>query len=420
MKNRRAITLLLTANFVSGVAQGISMIAVPLHFAKTQQSNWFAAGYMLVTLFTLFWAPYAGVLVDKYDRKKVFIVLMGFMGIALTGIAAASFIGGINNWLAFGAFALTFWNFSLHYVCFYAFMQEITEKEHYNKIASILEVQGQLASALAGAGAALLLDPTTAAWLGIAVWELPQIFALDAFTYFLGLGIILLMRFVPLSTRKSENGSLWKRLSVGFSYLKSEPYIFLFGIISQAVFITVLIHVFELSPIYVQNHLAPTDGSESSIFATSELLYSLGAVVAGLAIQLIFRRSTFVAAIIILSFITLLEYSSLVVSKSIWLFWVVSFLLGITNAGIRVIRVSYLFKVIPNQVIGRANSIFGLGNTLIRILFLGLFALPFFHEQNQIIYSFVVMVGFLAVAMVLLMLFYNKMVIRKDENSTNS
>ena len=130
LKNRRAISLLLTANFTSGIAQGISMIAVPLYFAKTQQSNWFAAGYMFVTLVTLFWAPYAGALVDKYNRKKIFIVLMAFMGLALTSIALTSSIGGINNWVVFGAFALTFWNYSLHYICFYAFMQEITEKEH--------------------------------------------------------------------------------------------------------------------------------------------------------------------------------------------------------------------------------------------------------------------------------------------------
>ena len=413
MKNRPAITLLLTANFISGIAQGISMIAVPLYFAKTQQSNWFAAGYMLVTLVTLFWAPYAGALVDKYNRKNIFIVLMSFMGLALTALAATSYISGINNWLAFAAFGLTFWNYSLHYICFYAFMQEITEKEHYGKIASILEVQGQLASALAGAGAALLLDPTTATWLGINVWELPHVFMLDASTYFLGLIFILLMRFVPIAERTVESGNVFKRLSVGLSYLKSEPYVFLFGIISQAVFITVLIHVFELSPIYVKNHINPPNGTESSIFAASELLYSLGAVTAGLAIQFIFRRTTFLAAILILSFITLLEYEALMFSNSVWVFWVMSFLLGITNAGIRVIRVSYLFKVVPNQVMGRANSIFGLGNTLIRILLLVIFALPFFHEDNNIIYTFAVMIGFLALCIVLLMLYYGRMVLKK-------
>ncbi len=415
MKNRQAITLLLAANFSSGVAQGMSMIAVPLYFAKTMQSDWFAAAYALVTIITLFWAPYAGTLVDKYNRKQIFVMLMSFMGLSLASIAITGYLSALNNWLIFGAFALTFWNYSLHYLCFYAFMQEITEKQHYNKIASILEVQGQLASALAGAGAAVLLDPKISAQLGISTWQLQDIFALDAATYALGLLIIGFMKFESLAIRKKELGSTLKRLSVGFNYLKGEPFIFLFGVVTQAVFVTVLLHVFELSPAYVKNYIQPADGSESGIFATSEVFYSLGAVFAGIAIQRIFRKTSFLAAIIILTAITALEYFSIIISKSILIFYIMSFMLGVTNAGIRVIRVSYLFKVIPNQVIGRANSIFGLSNTLMRIIFLALFALPFFHQDSNIIYTFVILIGFLAIAMLILIIYYKKMLIQKGE-----
>lgn len=415
MKNRRAITLLLAANFTSGLAQGMSMIAVPLYFAKTLQSNWFAAAYTVVTIVTLFWAPYAGTLVDKYNRKRIFVSLMSFMSLSLATIAATGYLSGLNNWLIFAAFGLTFWNYSLHYLCFYAFMQEITERQHYSKIASVLEVQGQLASALAGAGAAVLLDPKISTQLGITTWQLQDVFALDASTYALGLLIIGFMKFESLAVRKKEAGSTLKRLSTGLKYLKGEPFIFLFGVVTQAVFITVLLHVFELSPTYVKNHIQPVDGMESGIFATSEVFYSIGAVVAGLVIQRIFRKTTFLVAIIALTFITILEYSSIIISKSVIVFYVMSFMLGVTNAGIRVIRVSYLFKVVPNQVIGRANSIFGVSNTLFRIIFLALFALPFFHEDNHVIYTFMVLIGFLAIAILVLMLYYKQMVLSEGK-----
>ncbi|WCL82690.1 MFS transporter [Saprospira sp. CCB-QB6] len=414
MRNKSAIRLLLGANFISGVAQGISMIAVPLYFAETEQSAWFGVAYTLITLVTLFWAPYAGSLVDKYDRKKLFLVLMTVMAIALGTLAGLGFSLGLNNYIVAGAFALTFWNYSLHYICFYAFMQEITEREHYGKIASLLEVQGQLASALAGGAAAVLLDPEMANYLGFEAWELPEVFALDASTYVLGFLIIFFMKFESLTLREAEKGSLWKRLKIGWDYLKGEPYIFLFGVLTHAVFITVLLHVFELSPTYVKQCLVDQGDSAASIFAISEVLYSVGAVLAGLAIQRIFKGTSFLSAIIVLTLITLLEYGALFSVYSVGVFWAVSLLLGLTNAGVRVIRVSYLFEVVPNQVIGRANSIFGISNTLFRLGFLALFSLPFFHEKGQVVFSFLIFMGFLGLSVAILRAYYYPIVGKRE------
>jgi len=390
------------------------MIAVPLYFAETEQSAWFGIAYTLITLVTLFWAPYAGSLVDKYDRKKLFLVLMTVMAMALAALAGLGFSQGLNNYIAVAAFALTFWNYSLHYLCFYAFMQEITERKYYGKIASLLEVQGQLASALAGGAAAVLLDPEMASYWGFKAWALPEIFALDASTYLLGLLIIFFMKFESLTLREAEEGSLWKRLKIGWDYLKGEPYIFLFGVLTHAVFITVLLHVFELSPTYVKQCLIGEGDSAASIFAISEVLYSVGAVLAGLAIQRIFKGISFLSAIIVLTLITLLEYGALFSVYSVGVFWAVSLLLGLTNAGVRVIRVSYLFEVVPNQVIGRANSIFGISNTLFRLGFLALFSLPFFHEKGQVVFSFLIFMGFLGLSAAILRAYYYPIVGKRE------
>ncbi|MCH2046507.1 MAG: MFS transporter permease, partial [Saprospiraceae bacterium] len=132
MKNITAIRLLLLANFISGIAQGLSMIAIPLYFSTVGQSNWFGVAYMLITIVTLFWSPYAGTLVDKLNRKLIFIVLNTVVGISIGVIAFYGWMsGGMPPTLAALVFGLTFWNYGLHYPCFYAFMQEITEKEHY-------------------------------------------------------------------------------------------------------------------------------------------------------------------------------------------------------------------------------------------------------------------------------------------------
>ncbi len=412
MKNVAAVRLLLLANFISGIAQGISMISIPMYFAAQNTSNWFNIVYGLITIVSLFWSPYGGTLIDKYNRKKIFLLLNMVNGVAIGSIALLEFNGWVETpYLAATVFALTFWNYNLHYPCFYAFMQEITEKENYGKIASYIEVQSQLASALAGAGAALLIGGGFQSFV-FESWSLAQIFALDASTYFVSLILILFLNYIPLVERNDEVGSIWKRLNTGYQYLKEHPYIFIFGVATHAVFVVVLLHVFNLAPIYVEQHLQPEHAQQ--VFAISEIFYASGAIIAGLTIQKIFKSTPFVKAIILLMFITIGEYLLLISTKGIVIFYAVSLLLGITNAGIRVIRVSYLFTVLPNQVMGRANSIFFVSNALARVFFLALFSLPFFHHSGNVIYTFAILTLFMAICAGVLMLFYKKIALKND------
>lgn len=418
MKNIGAIRLLLGANFISGIAQGISMISIPAYFAKTNQSNWFNIAYAIITCVSLFWSLYAGTLIDKYNRKRIFLSLNIFNGIAIGSIAYMEGMGmGATNYWAAAVFALTFWNYNLHYPCFYAFMQEITEKENYNKIASYIEVQSQMASALAGAGAALLIGgsfSTSFFTIDIEPWSLSQIFALDACTYFIALIIIYAIRFVPIAERKEEIGTVGERLKVGYEYLQRERYIFLFGVVTHAVFVVVLLHVFNLAPLYVAQHLE----QPVQVFAISEIFYAIGAVIAGVAIHKIFGGMTFVKAIVLMMLVTIFELIGLMMSVQVWVFYTISLLLGITNAGIRVIRVSYLFQVLPNQVIGRVNSIFFLTNVLARIVFLVLFSLAFFHHSGHVVCAFFILSIFIFSCMGILIFFYSKIVLDKERNES--
>lgn len=417
MKNKSAVRLLLVANFISGIAQGMSMIAIPTYFAQQSESNWFNIAYAFITVISLFWSLYGGTLIDKYNRKSIFLALNLFNGLAIGAVAyLESTTVGYTSLLAVAVFALTFWNYNLHYPCFYAFMQEITEREHYNKIASYIEVQSQLASALAGAGAALLIGGglhTSFITIDIEPWSLGQIFALDAATYLVALAIIAAMRYIPIAKRKTEEGSVVERLKVGYQHLQKNPYVFLFGVTTYAVFIVVLLHVFNLAPLYVAQHLkAPTE-----TFAISEIFYAFGAIFAGLFIHRLFGHLGFVKAIIILTFVTVLEFCYMIGSYSVMGFFIATALLGVTNAGIRVLRMSYLFKVLPNQVMGRTNSIFFLTNALSRIVFLSLFSLAFFHQEGHVIYAFSVLSIFMLCSVIVLMLFYSKIVLKSERKA---
>ena len=77
MKNQQAIILLFISNIISGLAQGISMIAIPWYFIEIiDKPEFFAYSYIVITSLTLFWDIYAGSIIDRYSRKKIFILTM--------------------------------------------------------------------------------------------------------------------------------------------------------------------------------------------------------------------------------------------------------------------------------------------------------------------------------------------------------
>ena len=73
--NRKAIILLFLANAISGIAQGISMIAIPWYFAQKDMLGFFGIVYLITNIIAMFWVPWSGTLVDKYDRKKLFLFI---------------------------------------------------------------------------------------------------------------------------------------------------------------------------------------------------------------------------------------------------------------------------------------------------------------------------------------------------------
>ncbi|MES2781075.1 MAG: hypothetical protein V4651_14375, partial [Bacteroidota bacterium] len=48
VKNKQSLNLLFTANGISGFAQGISMIAIPWYFTKSQAGTYFNVSYGII------------------------------------------------------------------------------------------------------------------------------------------------------------------------------------------------------------------------------------------------------------------------------------------------------------------------------------------------------------------------------------
>ncbi len=419
MKNKQAIILLFLANIISGIAQGISMIAIPWYFVKiVARAEVFANSYLLITFLTLFWGLYAGTLIDRYSRKKIFILINVVCGILIGAIAFyGNYVSSLPDILVILVFGITIFNYNVHYPNLYALGQEITEPKNYGKLNSYIEVQGQVTSVLAGAFAAILLTGTNNNSLAIGgltfslpfnieAWDIYEIFLLDAATYVAVIFIFLFIRYTPIAKEKIHKDDLFDRLKGGFKYLRDHQIIFVFGLSSYMLFAFTLVQIHVILPLYVKNFLE----MGGNVFASAEIYYSFGAIFSGLLILRLFKRFNTVTGVIILMLIVACAFYLMFIFKILWVFFLGNFLLGITNAGVRILRTTYIFNHIPNNLIGRAGSVFNTLNIVVRMLLIGLFTFSFFQIGDNVRFGYLVGVIMMMLSAMILIIWYKRII----------
>jgi hypothetical protein len=91
-------------------------------------------------------------------------------------------------------------------------------------------------------------------------------------------------------------------------------------------------------------------------------------------------------------------YAVQAMTHTVALFYLAVLTMGFSNAGTRVLRTTYLLFEIPNQVYGRASGIFNMLNVFMRIIFIAVFAFPFFTRSNHVIYTLIILSIFLVIS----------------------
>lgn len=418
MRNKQAIFFLFLANSISGCAQGISMIAIPWYFnAVLGLGKPYGIFLSLVTFGSLFWAFYNGTLIDKYDRKKI------FQGISIVGsfvLISAALLGHSFPslyWLFAGiVFLTTQFIYNIHYPNLYAFAQEMSPPEAYTKITSYIEIQGQATTVIGGALAGILLEGSHNGVMNISgfnlhlgfdmkAWDLWEIFLLDGLTYVAGFFIIGLIRYTPTSERKRDDAPLMERLRFGINYLRKHPVILVFGWASLAVFITIIVNTYYLMPNYIKLHL----NAGSSTYAGSELWFAMGAMSAGIFARYIFSSWHEGKKVIGLSFMAASVYVLFMFNKNMGLFYLANYVLGLSNAAVRIYRISYIFRIVPNYVIGRVNGILNLSSYLFRMLMTLIFSLAFLNTADGIVYVMAILALFVMFAAAIMIRIYKNL-----------
>lgn len=346
------------ANVASSIGLGITMIAIPWLLVSSANGHQ-VYGYMTLalTIFNFIVTPLIGGIIDRFSRKKLLIA----------GEIAGLTIMLFFSLLGFMEHSYEVWHYivismigSLYYTIFYptmfAFSQECFAKQHYKSLNGAMEVQGQIASMIAGGIASILIMKIDLQW----------ILLINSLTYLIAAALFMKIKFVEqVEVRKQDIQK--KNIIGGFTYLWKFPKMFYFLLFSTFPFIGVMVTNY-LFPIYLQQVLH----ASAWVYGAESMIYSLGAVCAGLLIPIISRKvgneKTMIFGVVCYTIAI-----SLITFVDIPIFLCLMFFLALGNAGSRVARQTFMMEHIPNEYMGRVDSVIRLIGLFIRIILLALF-----------------------------------------------
>ena len=126
------------------------------------------------------------------------------------------------------------------------------------------------------------------------------------------------------------------------------------------------------------------------MIAIADVLYAFGAIMAGIFIRKIFFKTKSVNSVMIMMTIVVAIIVMVAFTKFFLFLLFFQFAMGLCNAGIRIQRMTWLFTKLPNEVIGRATSVFNSIRIVVLFVLLELFSLKYFSEDSHVAYAYLI------------------------------
>jgi MFS family permease len=213
----KTFTTIWIGQLVSLLGSGLTSFALGIWaLERTQSVTQFTLIIVIAGVPGLILAPFAGALVDRWDRRWV---LFGCnIGCGL-GVAVLSYLLWRHELQIWHIYIVTFFNACFNTFQWPAYISAITmlvNPKHYGRVNGMLEF-GQAGSTIAAPALAGLL---------MLMMDISGILALDFITFLVAAGTLLLVK-IPRpeesAAARSVKGSLWREAGYGWTYIKERP-----------------------------------------------------------------------------------------------------------------------------------------------------------------------------------------------------
>jgi len=223
---------------------------------------------------TLLVTPFAGALVDRWNRK--FVMMLSDLAAILSTIVVLLLFwtGNLQIWHLYvtGAFSGAFGAFQ--FPAYSAAVTTMVSKEQYGRASGMLSMAQFGSNIFAPVMAAILLGV-----LGIV-----GILAIDVFTFLIAIGALLVVHVPqPVVTQEGQKsrGSLWKESVYGFRYIRERPGLFALLLVFFCVNLLAPFAFTLLSPMV----LART-GNDATALGIVQSAIGIGGLVGGIVLSI--------------------------------------------------------------------------------------------------------------------------------------
>lgn len=212
---------------------------------------------------------FAGVWIDKYDRKKIIMLSDTLIALATLSLAVSFFMGYANMGLLFAVLAVRSFGTGIQTPAVNAVIPQIVPKDKLMKYSGINSTLSSLI---------MFISPAVSgAVLSVAPFEV--ILLIDVVTAIVGVLITSTISIAPYERKVEKDASPMEELKKGFSYLKQNRFVKRL-LIFQIVILFLISPSAFLTPLLVNR----TFGAEVWRLSVGQMTYSLGMVIGGILI----------------------------------------------------------------------------------------------------------------------------------------
>ncbi len=287
--------------------------------------------------------PIAGVIVDRFDRKKIMMYSDGMIAIA-TLILGVLFLYGEPSILGmYIVLAVRSLGSTFHSPSFTASIPMLAPKEKLVKISGINQVINSVT---------LIAAPILAGILYGAI-PLPYIIFLDIIGAIFGIGSIAIVH-IPNPEKKEETSNVLLEMKQGFFEIKQSKFLLILTMYVIVICI-IFMPIASMYPLITKNYF----GLEAIHVSIVEVLFSIGMLIGGVAMakEVGFRKKQYSILVAMLIFAVALIASGLIPNSMFWMFVVLTFIMGVMGPFFEGLYTVILQTKIEPQKQGRVFSI---------------------------------------------------------------
>lgn len=287
--------------------------------------------------------PIAGVIVDRFDRKKIMMYSDGMIAVATLVLGILFLYGEPSMMGMYIVLAVRSLGSTFHLPSFTASIPMLAPKEKLVKISGINQTINSIT---------LIIAPILAGILFGAI-PLPYIIFLDIIGAIFGIGSIAMVH-IPNPEKKEEKSNILLEMKQGFGEIKQSRFLLILTIYVIAICI-IFMPIASMYPLITKNYFR----LEAIYVSIVEVLFSIGMLVGGIAMakEVGFRKKQYTILVAMLIFAVALIASGLIPNSMFWMFVFLTFVMGSMGPFFEGLYTVILQTKIEPQKQGRVFSI---------------------------------------------------------------